>query len=591
VSYDRLQSRNANEEGSLMTTKTTIPMMSTARALQSMRHAGYDFAAALGEPIDNSLEAGANTVRVRLESEKNKRGKEHVHRIAIADDGEGMNEDVLHHYLQIGFSTRFMSTNTMGKFGVGAKLAALNYARRIDVWSRVDPHVPWRHVQFDLDKAIEDDGNDSEVGIEPPDEAPVPEALTDMLPAGTGTLVLWSKVDQLEEGRRAPTANDLRLEVEKELARVYRYFLDGGRTIRVNDTQLVAHDPLFLMNGTWAENLLRKHYNDERLEGPDFEANKICDEPVEIKGVGAARVRITLYPKKVVRKRGMGGDDLAKSLRVPENQGQISFVRHNREISYTNVPRIFPRGVDDPDRFIGIEVSFEPTLDEYLGVRNVKRGVEPHGQLRDLIRKTLKKYLPEARKRLEDIWGEYRREDKSKGAREHEATERQAKDADRTMPRSQAKGPSTAEEEEQILNDLAEDVIGAGEERASEREEYKANIRGLPFVVESVSFPGRHFIEVQHLSGMIIFRINTRHRFYREVWEPLKEVAEQDGGVVSAEVAASTARRAVEALTQLVIAYGKAEAMHPTPHEQYGTLRDYWGMFLDHLLGSVKHGG
>ena len=57
------------------------------------------------------------------------------------------------------------------------------------------------------------------------------------------------------------------------------------------------------------------------------------------------------------------GDEFAHRLRVPENKGRISFLRLDREINYNNVPRIFPRGVEDSDRYIGIEVSFTPELD------------------------------------------------------------------------------------------------------------------------------------------------------------------------------------------------------------------------------------
>src|SRR5207244_11289576 len=83
---------------------------------------------------------------------------------------------------------------------------------------------------------------------------------------------------------------------------------------------------------------------------------------------------------------------------LPRNPGEC-------EISYTNVPRIFPRGVEEPDRYIGIEVAFRPNLDDYFGVRNVKRGVEPHGELRDKLRAILTKYLPTARAKLAEIWG------------------------------------------------------------------------------------------------------------------------------------------------------------------------------------------
>ena len=140
----------------MTTTTSRVPMVLTGQALNSLRDSGYDLATALGEPVDNSLEANANTVRIRLDESKNKRGKRHIHRIIIADDGEGMDKETLWHYLQLGFSTRYMSKDTIGKYGVGAKLAALNFGRRIDVWSRTDKNDPWLHVYFDLDEACED---------------------------------------------------------------------------------------------------------------------------------------------------------------------------------------------------------------------------------------------------------------------------------------------------------------------------------------------------------------------------------------------------------------------------------------------------
>ena len=48
-----------------------------------------------------------------------------------------------------------MRRDTIGKYGVGAKLAALNFAERIDVWSRTDEESEWLHVSFDLKAALD----------------------------------------------------------------------------------------------------------------------------------------------------------------------------------------------------------------------------------------------------------------------------------------------------------------------------------------------------------------------------------------------------------------------------------------------------
>ena len=85
--------------------------------------------------IDISYEAGAQNISVRFDGD-GPDGRRHVRRTTISDDGEGMSEDVLDHYFVIDFSTRWMRRDTIGKYGVGTKLAALNYATRIDVYSR-----------------------------------------------------------------------------------------------------------------------------------------------------------------------------------------------------------------------------------------------------------------------------------------------------------------------------------------------------------------------------------------------------------------------------------------------------------------------
>jgi hypothetical protein len=566
---------------------TGIPVIRTAQALESLRDSGHSLPTALGEPTDNSIESGANCIHIRLDDGVNHRGKKHVHRIAIADDGCGMEADTLQRYLVLGFSTRYMRTDTIGKYGVGAKLAALNFARRIDVWSRQSAELPWLHTFFDLTQAMEEEKAGREALILPPDEELVPEDLNDLLPEKSGTLVVWSDMDRLEEGRMAPSFEDLRYEVEKEMSRIFRAFINGGITIKVNGKALLPHDPLFLMEKTWAESVLQKEQSKQsgKPEKDHFPATIIANkETIPVAG-SVATLTVTLYPPEVLRKRGMGGDDFARKIRVPDNQGCISFMRLDREVSYTNVPRIFPSGVEDPDRFIGIEVAFKPELDAYFGVRNVKRGVEPHGELREKLRKLLEKHIKSARVMVQEAWGKAAADERDNFG-EHSAVTTAAKEVNRVMPKGRATGPTSKEEEEQILDDLATDVVGRGDE--AEKQKYLENIKDLPFVVESVDWAGKTFIDVKHISNKVIIRLNTRHRFYREMWEPLKDISQRDAGSVSGDDAVKAARRTIEALTLLFIAYGKAESMDSDPVERYTDLTSYWGQFLDTMMTKVK---
>lgn len=562
-----------------------IPAVLTGKALRSLRDSGYSLPAALAEVVDNSLEAQANAVRIRLD-EATDRGKRHIHRISIVDDGTGMDSFVLQHYPQVGFSTRYMSKETIGKYGVGAKFAALNFSERLDVWSRTDASDPWEHVYFDLEEAEAAEAAGADAGIEEPDTTPVPGELQDLLPGGSGTLVVWSKIDRLEEGRFAEDANTLRVDIEKELARMFRNFLDGGITITVNDTALRPHDPLFLMEGTWADTVLAKYYRRKDVD-PSFPvqdhyaATLVADERLKFRG-SEVRLRVSVYPEAVIRRRGLGGDKLATDLRVPENLGSLSFVRLDREINYTNVPRILPAGVQEPDRFIGIEVSFSPVLDEFMGVRNVKRGVEPHGDLRALLRKQLERWIPQARVMIQDIWGEVSRATKDEAGEHTELMDAVAK-VDRTLPKSRSKGLGK-EEERKVLDQLANDVH---REDKKAQQEYLERISKLPYVLETVDFPGSNFIDVKHLSHQIIVRLNERHPFYQQLWQPIKDIAGAPAGSVSGDEATRTARRTLEALTLLVIAYAKAESMDAEP-AKFEELRDDWGKFLRSLMGKIK---
>ncbi len=570
-----------------------IPMFKTVQALKSFRDAGHSLSTALAEVIDNSIEAKSNKIWVKLEEgeSKQKKKKKCVNRIIFGDDGVGMNNYTLQHYLVIGFSTRWMQTDTIGKYGVGAKMAALSFARRVDVWSRQSKSDPWSYVYFDLDEAQKDEDEGGEIGINPPIMSEIPEDIQSIAPSNAGTIVVWSKVDRLEEGRLAKGFDELVNGIQKELSRIFRNFIDGGIELSIQGKPLLPHDPLFLMENTWADKGLSAEHDaqkrgdkDHQSEIRHFPAKRIADEDIQIGGsTKTAQLRLTLYPPEVTRSRQKGGDPLAKKLRIPDNQGCISFVRLDREVAYTNVPRILPGGVKESDRYIGIEIAFKPDLDDFFGIRNVKRGVEPHGELRDRIRGLLKKHINTARKELQEAWGrEEKKERKHDG--EHAAAVEAVRDADRTMPKGRTIGSETKEEVERTYLDIARDTGHTEEEDA---DEYIKRLKGLPFVMESVDFPGNMFIDIKHINNQVIIRLNTRHRFYRELWEPLKSIAERDAGSISSEEAACTAHQATESLRLMIIAYAKAQSMNEDP-DAYTDLTSYWGQFLDTFMGKAK---
>lgn len=108
----------------------------------------------------------------------------------------------------------------------------------------------------------------------------------------------------------------------------------------------------------------------------------------------------------------------------------------------------------------------------------------------------------------------------------------------------------------------------------ADKAEYIERIRGLPFVVGSVDYSGKQFIDVRMVNNQVIIRVDIRHCFYREIREPLRQLAESSAGSVSGEDAVRAARRAVEGLTLMSVAHGKALSMQEKPDE-YDDLTSY----------------
>ncbi|MFD7429735.1 ATP-binding protein [Streptomyces sp. NPDC059818] len=567
-----------------------IPVVLSGQALMSLRESGFNFPSAVGEVVDNSIEAKANHIQIVTEEGQLNR-KKVISQIAFIDDGKGMEEATLHHYLQLGFSTRFMSNDTIGKFGVGAKLAGLSVAMCMDAWSRVEGSDRIQHVRFDLGEALRDEENGCAIGIEPPDEEPIPPHLLAYFPEGSGTLVLWSEIDRVSDGRGRSTPDHVRNELNKELSRVFREFLSGGIRITVDGLDLRPHDPTFRSQGTWVdfvltEELRRSSKLPKQSGNHHFDPQVFFDEEVPVEGTShKIHVSITLAPPEVLRHKGSGGDGMAKQLRLPENEGAISFLRHEREISYTMVPRLYPDGVKTPDRFIGFEVRFTPELDRLMGVRNVKRGAVPSEELRKTLRDIAKRIIPGVRAELQRIWGQQDRE-RAANSGEHTPIAEAVKKADRTMSKSRIKSIPTPTEKARAYEDMAKDAGKA--HTVEEKAAYVQGIADLPFVIETVDFPGDQMFEITHLGEQTFIRLNERHVFYREMYQPLRELAGGSNGDGAGSSVSSTAKRAMEAIMLLIVAYAKSETQHGTPDEQYGELRKHWGSFTQLYMNKIK---
>jgi hypothetical protein len=582
----------------------TSDLIEVDKTLESMRDSGFDLATACGEVVDNSYEANATIVRIRTSEEitahpnkgksKSKLSKI-INAIAFADNGQGIPYEILPSTLKLGYSTRYNQRNGLGRFGVGMKLAAISQARRIDIYTKPPGSAVYYHAYLDLDEVSQGKQTLINAGMVegyPPEYSELMQYPLDTnhpskgKPFESGTLVIWSKVDRLVDGGKYGSAIQERLqELTKFLARAYRNFINKGFYIELDGKYITLHDPLFLLNNSRVRDNFEKDLKARIVAEKDLNAKIIQEEELEIDG-HKIRVIVTLYPEEFRKKKGQGGREknpLTKEefpqfrgLYIPDNEGRISIVRNGREIYYDIVPKLLPYGVQELDRFIGIEVSFPAVLDEYLQVRHVKRGAEPVTKLREELKKFLVRPIDSARKEIRKLWKDTETAERNK-AKQHEQAEEAVKRAERNLP--SGKGGLNLDEntQSQILADLLLDLGLDSQQNYQQAEELKRRIQEFPITIVDASWPGKEMFEITHLNGKATISINHRHPFIQQVYDPLKDLAERDASSITAEEAIEIARAAEIGLDILFMAYAKAENMTPEPDTAYGDLRSYWG--------------
>lgn len=556
-----------------------VNLIAADTALVSLRSSGHDYCSAVGEVIDNSLQANANNIRCRIFTEKkriakNKRATEVVSRLAVGDDGDGMDVPTLHRSLMLGYSTRYNDRTGMGRFGVGAKLGGISQAKRIDIYSRQSANDPWRHTYIDLEEIHEG----SMEYIPAPEETSLPEDCAGLV-AKKGTLVVWSKTDRLEEtenggGRRADT---VKTDLVQYIARTFRKFLDGGMTIELDGKLVLPHDPLFMMTST------RWHQDGNPDPVAEIKVSEAVEFPIPSNPSEKSKVwvTLTLLPKDFRTVRGSGGNAFAKERRIPESEG-FSVLRADREIFHGYLRGVQPVLTGrEIDRFIGKEIRFEPDLDECFQVRNVKKGAEPIGGLQDKLKDVIFKSINTLRKEIRQHFDHVEKQ-RMLDEGLHSEAEKVAAETQRTARKPKAGKDTSPEEREKAIDEAAESLTKEvpEEHKASKKAQVKAKIEQQPVTIVPDTWPGQEFIETKHLGSNVLVRINMSHPFYTEIYSKLVAAEKPEDEDDQKKEMARVVRNGIDLL---IVGYARAEGQYEAP-SVFDSLRTNWGLELRDLI-------
>lgn len=205
--------------------------------IESMRDIGYTLGTALADLIDNSLTAGAHTVRIIADTSST------APCIGILDDGSGMDEATVQDAMRLGTRSPLeeRDRSDLGRFGLGLKTASFSQCRRLTVVTKRDGSTC--SARWDLDYVV--DTNRWLVQVpEIIDNIPWVEELGD-----TGTLVLWETltITTVEDANEADFIRELD-EARSHLELVFHRFLAGERglpkvSILMNARPLEPFDP------------------------------------------------------------------------------------------------------------------------------------------------------------------------------------------------------------------------------------------------------------------------------------------------------------------------------------------------------------
>lgn len=307
-----------------------IPPNAT-RTLQALREMGYDSLSSIMDLVDNSLDAHASHVAVKVAQT----GRAIT--IDISDDGVGMNEEMLAQALRLGSDVDH-SAGDLGKFGMGLVTASISMARAVWVVTRKKGEVAYE-ATFDLDTIAREDR--FVITLHPAPSNTVMKLLGEQ-----GTHVRLSQIDRIGDTNPARFAGTLR----ERLGQVYRHFIQNGVRITVNNRPVNACDPL-----------MRDHELTE----------VVLDTTLDIGGGKHAKLVAVELPDL-----GTAGD--AEANIYPHNSG-FYVVRNNREIMEGQTFKFY-RHHHSYSHFRA-ELSFTGDLDSEFHVDVKKSTIHPNDKL------------------------------------------------------------------------------------------------------------------------------------------------------------------------------------------------------------------
>ena len=483
---------------------------SERHAVESSRHHNIPLYACIGEIIDNSIEWGADTIRVFVSWKREPDSRPNS--VVFVDNGEGMEPGKLANSLVTGFHEQSARADRLiGRFGVGCDYAFLANCRRADVYSKV-AGGEWHHTVFDLDaKALDDPTKDY-----PPDarlKSP-PKSLEDHWKRlKSGTITIWKKFDL----GHVESEQD---EIPFWISRAYRKFI--GKNVVACQRKAKEWEANVVKN----PKPIKIYYNNELLRpydplyaipyrkgdrGGTLLKPIVMDYPSsDGTTIGQVRILFGLSPAAWRKERKTSAEDPVnlnerfirggKQNAWPVGDSRKwSIVRNNREVSWLHDPYLYGRA-EDVDRWWGMEIQYDSELDDVFNVQNVKYQVGLSREFRRKLKSEIDSTIRTLRTELSDLFEKTKNEKKKKRKKEEE---------------DENEDPFT-----ELLDDDDLEDVGDTDETPNEfLVKLKANAEERKRIMEALS--DRKFVEEEDLTRRVPKDTNLMFEYHAKAGEVL----------------------------------------------------------------------
>jgi hypothetical protein len=597
----------------------------TSLAVKAMRDNGYKNAAyAIAELMDNSIQAGAKQVQLLCadrEAQVEQRTRRRLHEVAVLDNGRGMDAATLQIALQFGNGTHLDAEQQkgMGRFGMGLPSASISQCQRVDVWSWQNGVDTALHSYIDLREI-----SAGTMRVLPePQLKPVPKVWR--VAAGkqsfgeAGTLVVWSDLDRVFWR----TSKALVDNSEELIGRMYRYWINDGRVeiaLRsflydepkkiLQERHAKPNDPLYLMSNTSTP----APFDVKPMFQP-FPADGENVIPITVRFRGedhVVSVRLSVASEEArASVEGQPTGSLPFGQHAARNVG-VSVVRADRELE---LDPAWTTTYEPRERWWGVEVAFEPGLDELFGVSNNKQSarnfaeaakidaatiIKQHGGSISAARKALRDEEDPLEPLLEVVHRVQTNiklmrsmiQTQAEGRRRRvrhaeESIESQATDAVRKRQEEGHRGKSDEDENkpvEERKSDVADHLEHLGHSRETAESLAAETIdKGLKYRMEVASLEGGAFFSVQPRGGILLVSLNTEHPAY----DLLLGARDPKNLPDEPDKLKEKLQAAQAGLEMMLFAWARYEDEQPTEQRRLTqNIRHDWGRMAEGFLGS-----